>query len=285
MTQVGPKTAFVFAGGGSLGAIQVGMLRVLLSAGARPDFVIGTSVGALNAGYFAGAPNAEGVAGLEEIWCGLRRSDVFPFTFENAFGLLRHSGYIVNPSRLRRLVENHLSYARLEDATMPVHIVATDVHGTAVLLSKGSAIDAILASAALPGIFPPVSIDGRMLMDGAIATNTPIRVAADLGASKIVVLPTGYACALDEPPKGAMTWALHAITLLIARRLIHDLERLADEIDVCIVPTLCPLEVSPYDFSASRHLIQRAEESTRKWLDGGGLLRRSRPLELEAHHH
>ena len=82
-----------------------------------------------------------------------------------------------------------------------------------------------------------------------------------------------------------MTWALHAITLLIAWRLIHDLERLADEIEVCIVPTLCPLEVSPYDFSASRHLIKRAEESTRKWLDGGGLSRRSRPAELEAHRH
>jgi NTE family protein len=82
-----------------------------------------------------------------------------------------------------------------------------------------------------------------------------------------------------------MTWALHAITLLIAWRLIHDLERLADEIDVCVVPTLCPLEVTPYDFSASRHLIQRAEESTRKWLDGGGLSRRSRPQELEAHRH
>jgi NTE family protein len=76
---------------------------------------------------------------------------------------------------------------------------------------------------------------------------------------------------------------LHAITLLIAWRLIHDLERLANEIDVCIVSTLCPLDVSPYDFSASRHLIQRAEESARKWLDGGGLSRRSR--ELEAHHH
>jgi NTE family protein len=78
---------------------------------------------------------------------------------------------------------------------------------------------------------------------------------------------------------------LHAITLLIAWRLIHDLERLADEIDVCIVPTLCPLEVLPYDFSAAHHLMQRAEESTRKWLDGGGLSRRSRPQELEAHHH
>jgi NTE family protein len=101
-------------------------------------------------------------------------------------------------------------------------------------------------------------------MDGAIASNSPIRVAADLGASRIVVLPTGYACSLNEPPKGAIARALHAITLLIEWRLIHDVERLPDEIDVCVVPALCPLDVSPYDFSASRYLIQRAEDSNAK---------------------
>ncbi len=186
---------------------------------------------------------------------------------------------------LRRLIETNLAYPRLEDAALPVHIVATGTEGMAVVLSKGPAIDAILASTAIPGVFPPVRIDGQTLIDGAIARDTPIRVAADLGASRIVVLPTGYACALDEPPKGAMTWALHAITLLIAWRLIHDLERLADEIDICVVPALCPLEVLPYDFSASRRLMRRAEESTQKWLDGGGLSRRSRPAELEAHRH
>ena len=142
-----------------------------------------------------------------------------------------------------------------------------------------------LANAAIPGIFPPVRIDGQTLMDGAIATNTPIQAAADLGASRLVMLPTGYACALKEPPKGAIDRALHAITLLIEWQLIRDLERLTDQIHVCIVPTLCPLDVSPYDFSASHYLMQRAADSTRKWLDGGGLSRRSRPQELQAHRH
>ena len=285
MNWSGQKTAFAFAGGGSLGAIQVGMLGVLLSAGVQPDFVVGASVGAINAAYFAGAPNAEGVARLAEIWFGLRRREVFPVTFKSAFGLLRHPDNVIDSGGLRHLIETNLAYARLEDATVPIHVTATDVEGLAVVLSEGSAIDSILASTAIPGVFPPVQIDGQMLMDGAIARNSPIRVAADLGASRIVVLPTGYACSLKELPKGAIARVLHAITLLVEWRLIHDIERLADEIDVCIVPTLCPLDVSPYDFSASRYLIQRAEESTRKWLDGGGLLRRSRPQELEAHHH
>jgi NTE family protein len=90
---------------------------------------------------------------------------------------------------------------------------------------------------------------------------------------------------LKAPPKGAIARALHAITLLIEWQLIRDLEHLAAEIDVHIVPTLCPLDVSPYDFSASGYLIRRAEVSTQKWLDGGGLARRSRPEELRAHRH
>jgi NTE family protein len=84
MTRTGQKTAFAFAGGGSLGAIQVGMLRVLLSAGVQPDFVVGASVGAINAAYFAGAPNADGVERLAEIWSGLRRREVFPVTLKSA---------------------------------------------------------------------------------------------------------------------------------------------------------------------------------------------------------
>jgi len=285
MRRTGQKTAFVFAGGGSLGAIQVGMLRVLVSERVQPDFVVGASVGAMNAAYFAGAPNAEGVARLAEIWSRLQRSEIFPVTFKSAFGLLRHPESVIDSGGLRHLIETNLAYAHLEDALVPVHVTATGVDGMAVVLSKGPAIDAILASAAIPGIFPLVHIDGQTLMDGAIARNSPIRLAADLGASRIIVLPTGYACSLNEPPKGAIAKALHAITLLIEWRLIDDVERLPDEIDVCIVPALCPLDVSPYDFSASRYLMERAEESTRKWLDGGGLSRRSRPQELEAHRH
>jgi NTE family protein len=116
MRQSGQKTAFVFAGGGSLGAIQVGMLRVLLSAGIQPDFVIGSSVGAINAGYFAGAPNGEGVENLAKIWSGLRGRDVFPFTFASALGLLRHPGHIIESRALRRLIEINLPYELLENA-------------------------------------------------------------------------------------------------------------------------------------------------------------------------
>jgi NTE family protein len=279
------RTAFVFAGGGSLGAIQVGMLHVLLEAGLRPDFVVGSSVGALNAAYFAGAPDVEGVSRLADIWLSLRRADIFPLTLSSALGLLRHPESIVDPSRLRHMIEANLSFAQLEDARIPLHVMATDQQGVGVRLSTGPAADAILASAAVPGIFPPVAIGGRQLMDGAIAANTPLRLAVELGATQIIVLPTGYACALEEPPKGVIAKALHALTLLIAWQLMHEIDVIPQGIQVHMAPALCPLEISPFDFSASRQLIQRAMQSTKKWIDAGGLMRQARSRELSAHHH
>ena len=238
MTEHGGKTAFVFAGGGSLGAIQVGMLRSLVSAGVRPDLVVGASVGALNASYFAGLPSAEGVANLARIWSQLRRSDIFPFTLAAAFGLIRHPGNVVDPGGLRRLIETNLPFRRIEDAQVPLHIMATNQQGQAVRLSRGSAVEAILASTAIPAIFPPVEIESEALMDGAIAANTPMLMAAELGASRIILLPTGYACALDQPPRRAIGKALHAITLMINWQLMHELPQIPKEVDVHIVPTL-----------------------------------------------
>jgi NTE family protein len=285
MAQNGGRTAFVFAGGGSLGAIQVGMLGSLVAAGVHPDFVVGASVGAINATYFAGAPDAACVMKLAHLWSRLRRSDIFPFTLASAFGLLRHPGNLVDPAGLRRVIETNLPLRNLEDARIPLHIMATNQQGQAVRLSRGPAAEAILASTAIPGIFPSVEIDGDALMDGAIAANTPMLLAAQLGASRIIILPTGYACALRQPPKGAAGKVLHAITLLINWQLMHELTQIPEQIGVHIVPTLCPLAVSPFDFSAAKELIERGAASAKAWIEEGGLTRRARPQELSPHRH
>ncbi len=175
------------------------MLRGLLSAGVQPDFVVGASAGAVNAAYFAGAPNAEGVAKLTEIWSGLRRREVFPVTFKSAFGLLRHPDGFINSGGLRHLIETNMLYARLEDATIPVHVTATDVEGMAVVLSKGPAIDAILASTAIPGVFPPVrnrrpDADGRRNRQGhSYSGGGGPRSVTDRRASNRICLRLGKA--------------------------------------------------------------------------------------------
>jgi NTE family protein len=279
-------TAFVFAGGGSLGAVEVGMLKALVERSVRPDFVVGASVGAINAAYFAGSPDAAGVERLAGIWRRLRRADVFPVSLMQGLrGLLRGRAFL-DPSALRALIRRELPYQRLEQARLPCHIVASNVlDGSEVVLSSGSASEALLASAAIPGLFPPVEIGGRHLIDGGISSNTPLSAAIALGAKRVVVLPTGYACALTAPPAGALAVALHALTLLIARQLVVDVLRWRERCEVRVVPPLCPIRSSPGDFSSSRELMERAEKSTRDWLAAGGLERKDLPHELSAHEH
>jgi len=277
-------TAFVFAGGGSLGAIQVGALRELVAAGERPDFVVGASVGALNACHYASQPDIAGVKELEAIWRNLRRQDVFPATLGGAINLLRGSGSLFDSRSLRKLVTRHLRIAHLEDTEIPVHVVATGMDGSPNCLSQGSVADAVLASSAIPVALPPVQIGPHHLIDGAVAGNTPILTAAELGAERIVVLQTGYPCAMQGPPRGAVAGGLHALTLLIANQMERDMRLLAGKVDVFIAPHLCPLDVSPFDFSEAAILIERSARAARVWLQGGGLVQPADASAFEHHH-
>jgi NTE family protein len=211
------KTAFVLAGGGSFGAIQVGMMHALAANGDFPDIVVGSSVGALNGAYYAGDPTLEGVLQLERIWRGLRRQDVFPLSLRTLLAFVWRRDFLIPHVGIQKLIDEYMPYRNLEDARLPVHIVTTDViSGNSVVISDGPADQAIIASTAIPGAFAPVRYKDLYLADGAISSNTPIKVAVAKGARRLIVLPTGYACALEKPPIGAVANALHALTLLIA---------------------------------------------------------------------
>jgi NTE family protein len=205
---------------------------------------------------------------------------------EDDGGFLYRRDFLVTSDALRQLVDRNLSYRNLEDATIPVHIVATDIlSGGTVVLSKGSAAQAIIASAAVPAAFAPAHFNDLYLADGAISSSTPVTVAVALGARRLIVLPTGYACALDEPPVGAVANALHALTLLIARQLMNELQSLDHSIEYFVVLPLCPLTGSPYDFSQTSELIERAAKSTDAWLAEGGLDRPGVHAQLSTHKH
>jgi NTE family protein len=276
----------VLAGGGSFGAVQVGMLRELVASGVQADFVVGCSVGAINGVHYAAAPDVGGVARLEQIWRGLRRRDIFPLKFANVFAALTGQAHLVDPAGLRALLERHLPCKTLEEAMIPVHVVATSLlAGLAVAFSQGPAIPAILASAAIPAAFPPVRIGDADYIDGGVASYTPVETARELGATRMVVLPSGFACALAVPPNGAIASAMHALNLMISRQMIIDIERIGDKVEIAVVPPLCPLDVSPYDFTRAGELIDRAAASTREWIDTGGLTRRGIPHQLKHHLH
>lgn len=201
----------MLSGGGSLGAVQVGMLQALADRSITPDLLVGASAWALNAAFVAGH-------GFDE---------------------------------------------------------ATEVvSGTEVLLSTGEPTAAVLASAAIPAAFPPVPIDGRVLFDGGIANNTPISHAVALGADRVIVLPAGTACALTHPPRSAIATAVHALTLLIEQRLVLDVAAYHEQVELIVLPPLCPLTESSTDFRAAARLIARAWATTTRWLGATGIAAR-----------
>ena len=273
-------TAFVLSGGANLGAVQIGMLRALHEADIRPDLLVGTSVGAINAAWLAGADPDEGVEELANIWTSLRRSDVFPVRFGMGLaGFLGRRSSLIDASGLRRLIGSRVRFERLENAPIPLHVVVTDVlDGCDVALSHGSALDVITASAAIPGVFPPVVVDGRTYMDGGVVNNAPVSYAVELGADTIYVLATGYACSLAAAPTSAFAMTLHAVSLMINRRLSADVDRYLDHADVRVIPPPCPVDIKPGDFSHAEELIEQTYASTVAWLKQEAGPRAANPL-------
>lgn len=262
------------------------MLQSLAAHGVTADLVVGSSVGALNGAFYAGDPTVSGVARLAQIWRGLNRNDVFPVTWRTLASFLWRRDFLIPHDGIRKLIDDHIPFRNLEDARVPVHIVTTDIiSGDSVVLSEGPTAEAIVASTAIPGAFTPVRYRDRFLADGAISSNTPVRVAVRHGAKRLIVLPTGHACANQAPPVGALANALHALTLLIARQLVNELENLGPDIEYFVVPPLCPLVGSPYDFSRTSDHIARALDTTNAWIEGDGLKEGHIPHELQPHDH
>jgi NTE family protein len=263
--------AVVMSGGASLGAVQVGMLRALAEAEVAIALIVGTSVGAINGAWLAGDPTIEGLARLSELWKGMRRQDILPLNpLHSLWAAAGRTSSLTSSARLRSLIEQQVRFARLEHAAIPLHVVAVDVQsGQDVLLSTGSTVDAVLASSAIPGVLPPVQIGDRLFMDGGVIANTPIVHAISLGAKRVWVLPAGYPCALTAPPRTALAMALQGLAILVEHRLAIDAVKAYDGVDIRIIPPLCPLNVSPADFSHGADLDRRGYEATMGWMADG----------------
>jgi NTE family protein len=266
-------TAFVLSGGASLGSLQVGMLQALLEHGVEPDFIVGTSAGAINAAYFSKHPTIEGVANLAELWHGMRRDQIFPIRPALGFlGFVGRRDHLCPSGKLHSFLRLQYGTQQLDDSKVPAHVIAADLaSGKEVCLSTGPSADAVLASSSLPGVFPPVVIDGRTLIDGGVTNNAPISHAVRLGATTIYVLACGHACALPKPPMAALAVVLQSVSVLIGRQLVHDVDRFESTCDLRIVPQICPLHVAPVDFSQAKQLIDSAYTSTHAWLEATNL--------------
>lgn len=217
--------AFVLSGGGNRGALQAGALEVLLAEGIVPDLLVGASVGAINAAFLAADPSPERAGALVRLWAGISGRDIFPGNhLERLVRLARRQDHLFTAGGLRQLLERHLPYRLLEEAAAPLVVVATDLgSGVERRLTAGPVIDAVLASAAIPGVFPPVAWQDELLCDGGVVANVPVAAALAAGADEAWVLDTSGPCTAPRHPRNAIDVALQAIAVMGASRTQAEL--------------------------------------------------------------
>jgi NTE family protein len=259
-------TAFVLPGGSTMGAIQVGMAEALFDAGIQPDMIIGKSAGALNGAWLAGHPGPEGVKALRDLWMSVKRREIFPLSTSLILGLAGRRDHLISPDALERWLHSHAPFPLIENAAIPLHVMATDLmSGVAVRLSTGATVTALLASAAIPGIFPPVEWEGRLLVDGGVGPDTAIASAIALGADTVYVLPT-MGADVGRPRTPAA-----AFLLSMSHVLRHSAEaELRANAGLCTLylvaaPTIA--NVSLFSFARTAQLMDDAHVAAREWLE------------------
>ncbi|MEV0825168.1 patatin-like phospholipase family protein [Nonomuraea rubra] len=256
--------AAVIGGGGVLGAAQVGIGYALEQHGFAPDMIIGTSVGALNGAIVAAHPGTAAER-LDHVWTRVRRREVYPL------GLLASRVSIVADHGLRKLIARADLPRRIEELRIPFTAVATDLAtGGEALLSEGDLVSALLASAAIPGVLPPVEREGRTLIDGGVIAYVPVRAARQAGAASVVVLSAGpeWPLASALPPRRADAVAARAALLLAHHQIERDLREVSTHLPTVVLPTGIDTWPAPWDFRHAERLIGTAARTAGRFLDG-----------------
>ncbi len=231
--------AFVLGGGGVLGAHEVGMLRALSECEISPGLVLGTSIGAVNGALFAADPTAEGVERISRLW---QETDLAEISASNVLRrvstLVRSGTHLESLEAFRARLVEALPCRRVEDLVVPFQCVAASIERAAEhWFDSGELADVVLASCAVPGILPPVEIDGEHFIDGGIVNSIPVARAVALGAREIYVLQVGRLEKPLQPPR--WPWEVGLVAFEVARRhrFAHDLQSLPDGVRLHVLPT------------------------------------------------
>jgi NTE family protein len=263
------RTAFVLAGGGSRGAVQIGMLGELVNRGIRADRVFGASVGAINGAAYAGNPTKEGIDKMASIWTGLKGTDIFPRgALDGPWAFLQRRAAVHSNSGLRSIIEAGIDFENLQDAIIPIEVVTTSLtDGRERWIAHGNALDAILASSAIPSIFPPVVIDGDVLVDGGVVNNVPISRAISAGCTRLYVLLCGPLHYHPRQPRRPAEAALTAFFVAIHARFVRELSLLPPGVEVVVFSGGGEPSSQYRDFSGTAALIEEGRSEVAEVLD------------------
>jgi NTE family protein len=245
------------------------MLAELVDRGIRADRVYGASVGAVNGAAYCADPTPEGMKKLEQVWRNLSGEDVFPRGLVHGPWLFLQQRSSVHPNTgLRRIVEAGVDFELLEEAEVPLEVVATSLtDGQERWITHGPLVDAVLASAAIPAIFPPVTIDGDVLVDGGVVNNVPISQALAGGATRIYVLLCGPLHFHPPVPRRPVEAALTAFFVAVHARFTRELAFLPPGVEVVVFSGGGAPDADYRDFSATGELIDAGRAEVASVLD------------------
>jgi NTE family protein len=233
------SVAFVLGGGGVLGAVQVGMLRALLGADIRPDLVVGTSIGALNGAAVAADPTDAVIDRLAAMWSAPEAGAVYGDSLARQLGRFATRTHLHSPLPLRRLLEREFgAQANFADLAVPFQCCAASIERAAEhWFDSGPLVEAVLASSAVPGLLPPVPIDGEHYIDGGVVNSIPLGRAVELGATTIFVLQVGRIERPLRPPRRAWEVAQVAFEVSRRHRFAREMAGLPGGVTVHVLPT------------------------------------------------
>jgi NTE family protein len=261
------RTAFVLSGGGNQGVAQVGMLRAVLERGIIPDVVIGTSAGALNGAAVAYSPNLTGVAQLDAVWTSLTAAEIFPGTrLSRAWNVVRRETYLFEATGLDAVVDRATPARSFADLVVPLRVIATDLDtGEEVVFARGPLKPALLASAALPGVFPIVEHDGRRLVDGGVVDSVPLWHALTGPVDRVFVFNVS-AGAGDREERSALDVVMTSFMHSRSQRFELEMRNVPPSVHVIVLPRpKDPRDL--FDFSGGRELIDEAYDLAAAELD------------------
>ena len=275
-----PGVAFVVGGGGHLGAHEVGMLKALIEHDIRPDLILGTSVGAINGALLASDPSAHAVTQLVDMWKALESSGIMAGSaFQQLTTLARTRTHAHTADPLRHLLEERLPVRLIEELAVPFQCVAASIERSAEhWFTSGSIADAVLASSALPGVLPPVEIDGEHFIDGGVVNSIPVGRAVQLGAGTIYVLHVGRVDSVLRPPRWPWEVAMVAFEIARRHRYVSDMSAVPAGVVVHVLPTgvVDPPRFNDWsqlryrDFSRVSARIELSYQATHRYLDTAG---------------
>lgn len=269
--------AFALGGGAAYGAVHVGMLRALWEAGVTPDIVVGTSVGSINGAMLAEQPD-NALDQLGQIWPSITTASIFPGGWLTRLRTLQTAKAYLSPNvGISAVLNQFLASRTFADLRLPFGVVTAEfATASPVTLTEGDLHRSILASSAIPGVFPPVTVGGRQLVDGGILANVPVRQAVEMGAASVVVLDCGLWGMAIEEPKTLIEVMLRVAAISVGRQLALDLPELAAKVPVVYLPGMFPMTTSPLDFAHSAKLMSGGYAAAKPFLsvlavDGPGL--------------